>query len=107
MAPASGHRSIRYDQDTGALSIDGPITLTEGGDTVILADAAELDADFQNGLLIGARLILAQQLQAAAAQLDRVDGRYDQLSKASVTSLPYLRRRACPALANQSQTGDP
>lgn len=79
-------QSIRYDQDTGGLSIAGPITLTEGGDTVILADAAELDADFQNGLLIGARLILAQQLQAAAAQIDRVGGRYDQLSKASVTS---------------------
>ncbi|MFC6638365.1 LPS-assembly protein LptD [Sulfitobacter sediminilitoris] len=78
--------SIQYNQDTGALSIKGPITLTEGTETIILADAAELDADLQNGLLVGARLILAQQLQVAALQIDRVNGRYNQISKASVTS---------------------
>ncbi|MEP5730047.1 MAG: LPS assembly protein LptD [Sulfitobacter sp.] len=79
-------KSIEYSEDGGRLIIEGPITLTEGTDTLVLADAGELDADMRNGLLIGARLILAQQLQIAAAQLDRVDGRYNQLSKASVTS---------------------
>lgn len=79
-------RSIRYTQDTGRLIIEGPITLTEGEDTLILADAGELDDDLQNGLLVGARLILAEQLQVAALQVDRVGGRYSQLSKASVTS---------------------
>ncbi len=79
-------QSIRYSQDTGRLIIEGPITLTEGEDTLILADAGELDEDLQNGLLVGARLILAQQLQVAALQVDRVGGRYSQLSKASVTS---------------------
>ena len=78
--------AIRYDQATGGLVIDGPITLTEDGDTVILADAGQLDADLRNGLLVGARLILARQLQVAALQVDRVDGRYNQLSKAAVTS---------------------
>ena len=79
-------RAIRYDQETGSLSIEGPITLTEGADTIILADAAELSADLQNGLLVGARLILAQQLQLAAVRIDRVNGRYNQISKAAVTS---------------------
>ena len=78
--------AIRYNPDNGGLIIEGPITLTDQGDTIILADAGELDAEFRNGLLIGARLILAQQLQIAALQVDRVDGRYNQLSKASVTS---------------------
>ncbi|MFK7837771.1 MAG: LPS-assembly protein LptD [Sulfitobacter sp.] len=78
--------SIQYQRDDGRLIIEGPITLTEGTDTLILADAGELDADMRNGLLKGARLILAQQLQIAALQVDRVDGRYNQLSKASVTS---------------------
>jgi LPS-assembly protein len=77
---------IRYDQDTGGLTIEGPITITEGEDTVILADAAELDADMRNGILRGARLVLNQQLQLAAAQIDRVDGRYNQLYKTAVTS---------------------
>ena len=78
--------AIRYDQGTGALTIEGPITLTEGEDTVILANAAELDADMRNGILTGARLVLNQQLQLAAVQIDRVDGRYNQLYKTAVTS---------------------
>ena len=78
--------AIRYDQGTGALSIEGPITLTEGDDTVIVANAAELDADMRNGILTGARLVLNQQLQLAAVQIDRVDGRYNQLYKTAVTS---------------------
>jgi LPS-assembly protein len=77
---------IRYDQGTGALSIEGPITLTEEDGTVITATAAELDADMRNGILTGARLVLNQQLQLAAVQIDRVDGRYNQLYKTAVTS---------------------
>ncbi len=78
--------AVRYNQNDGSLIIEGPITLIEGSETLIFADAGQLDADLRNGLLTGARLILDQQLQIAAAQIDRVDGRYSQLSKASVTS---------------------
>ncbi|MCX7566062.1 LPS assembly protein LptD [Sulfitobacter sp. F26169L] len=78
--------AIRYNQDSGALSIEGPITLSEGEDTVILANAAELDAELRNGILKGARMVLNQQLQLAAVQIDRVDGRYNQLYKTAVTS---------------------
>jgi LPS-assembly protein len=79
-------RTISYNQTTGALTIEGPIVISEGEDTLILADAAELDPDLQNGLLRGARLILNQQLQLAANQINRVDGRYSQLYKTAVTS---------------------
>ncbi|MEM6941035.1 MAG: LPS assembly protein LptD [Pseudomonadota bacterium] len=86
-----GHRqleasAIRYNQDSGRLIIEGPIRLTEGESTVILADAGELDRAFRNGILTSARVILSQRLQIAALQADRVNGRYNQLSKASVTS---------------------
>lgn len=77
--------AIRYSH-AGALTIEGPIVLQEGTDTVILADAGQLDADLRNGLLVGARLILNQQLQLAATQIDRVDGRYSQLYQTAVTS---------------------
>lgn len=79
-------KSVRYNQNDGSLTIVGPITLTDGGETLIFADAGQLDADMRNGILTGARLILNQQLQLAAAQVDRVEGRYSQLSKVSVTS---------------------
>jgi LPS-assembly protein len=79
-------KSISYDEQTGALTIEGPIVLNDGTGNVILADAAELDAGLQNGLLLGARMVLNQQVQLAAVQIDRVDGRYNQLYKTAVTS---------------------
>lgn len=79
-------KSIRYNEATGGLIIEGPIVLTEGTQTLILADAAQLSADMQNGILTGARLVLNQQLQLAAQQINRTDGRYSQLYKTTVTS---------------------
>ena len=79
-------KAISYDDQTGLLSITGPIVLNDGAGAVILADTAELDQGLQNGLLRGARMVLNQQLQLAAAQIDRVDGRYSQLYKTAVTS---------------------
>ena len=89
-------QSIRYDDKTGGLMIDGPIVLTDGDGTVILADAAELDQGLQNGLLRGARMVLNQQLQLAAAQIDRVDGRYSQLYKTAVTSCKVCNEGEVP-----------
>lgn len=79
-------REIRYDRSTGALTITGPIILSDGGRTTILASEAELNGDLRTGLLSGARLILNQQLQLAAVQIERVSPRYDQLYKTAVTS---------------------
>jgi LPS-assembly protein len=79
-------RSITFDQETETLRIEGPIRIDDGGPVVVLADAAELDTDLQNGLLSGARLVMDQQLQLAALQMNRVSGRYTQLFKTSVTS---------------------
>ncbi|UOA27091.1 LPS assembly protein LptD [Pseudosulfitobacter sp. DSM 107133] len=78
--------AIRYDEKTGALVITGPITIQDGDDVVIVADQAELSRDLQNGLLTGARMVLNQQLQLAAVEMNRVGGRYTQLYKTAVTS---------------------
>ena len=77
---------ISYDRTSDRLSIEGPITITQGEDVLVLADAAEMDPAWQNGLLSGARMVLNQQVQLAAHQLSRINGRYSQLYKASVTS---------------------
>ena len=79
-------RKIIYDRASDRLLITGPLTLTEGGNTVILGDSAELDRDMQNGLLFGARIVMEDQLQLAATEMRRVDGRMTQLYKAAVTS---------------------
>lgn len=77
---------VVYDRTDETLLIDGPIVLTQGQDQVILADAAALDRDLRNGLIRGARMVLNYQLQLSSARLDRVGGRYSQLSRATVSS---------------------
>ncbi len=77
---------IRYDRGTGALTITGPITMQDGAEITVLASAAELDSTLRTGLLRGARMVLSQQLQLSAVQIQRVNERYSQLYKTAVTS---------------------
>ena len=77
---------IIYDRSSESLEITGPITLFDGDYTVVLADSGQLDRDLQNGILRGARIVMDDQLQMAAHQINRVEGRYSQLYKATVTS---------------------
>lgn len=83
---------ITYDSAAETLVIEGPITLTDTDGTVILASQAELSRDMRNGLLKSARLVLDQQLQLAANELRRVDGRYTQLGKVVASSC-----QVCPS----------
>lgn len=70
---------IIYDEASDSLQIEGPIVLTEGTRSVILADSAELSGDLREGLLQSARVVLDEQFQLAATEINRVDGRYTQL----------------------------
>lgn len=73
---------IVFDRASGALTIEGPIHLSQsGGQTVILASAAELSPDLRNGILQSARLVIDQQFQLAAASMERIDGRYTRLTR--------------------------
>ncbi|MEB8389191.1 LPS assembly protein LptD [Rhodobacteraceae bacterium KMM 6894] len=79
-------RRATYDKGTDSLILDGPLTLYDGAGTVVLADSAQLDRDMQNGILRGARIVMEDQLQLAAQQVTRTNGRYSQMYKAAVTS---------------------
>ena len=73
---------ILYDRASGALTIEGPIHLSQSGNnTVVLASAAELSSDLRDGILTSARLVIDQQFQLAAASMERVDGRYTRLAR--------------------------
>ena len=87
---------ITYDGATESLRIDGPITMTDGADTVILASEAELSTDLRNGLLRSARMVLNQQLQLAAAEINRVNGRYTQLYKTVASTCQVCASRPVP-----------
>ena len=77
---------LHYDAQTNRITAQGPLRLTHGEDVVIVADYAELSADFQDGVLTGARMVLNQQMQLSAVEINRSQGRYSQLYKAAASS---------------------
>ncbi|MGV8953492.1 MAG: LPS-assembly protein LptD, partial [Cypionkella sp.] len=79
--------------------IDGPIALSDGVETTILASQAEMSADLSEGVLTSARLVLSQQLQLAAATLQRVDGRYSALNKVVASSCKICKGSSTPLWA--------
>ncbi len=89
------HR-ISFDRTTDRLQIEGPITIVDGDALILLADAADLSADLRDGILRGARMVLNQQLQLAAAQINRVGGRYTQLSRTVASSCQVCAANPTP-----------
>ncbi len=72
---------LTYDRAGDQLQIDGPIRLTEGENSVILASGAELSGDLRRGILRSANLVLERRLQLAANEIRRVDERYTVLTR--------------------------
>lgn len=80
-------RKVTYDQEEDVLQVFGPIRLTNSdGKTTVFADEAAMDPQLVNGLMLGARLVLDRQLQLAAVELNRSEGRYTHLYKVAATS---------------------
>ena len=77
---------IVFDRAADRLSIAGPIFIQDGTGAILTADAASLDPKLENGILRSARLVLDQQLQLAANQISRAEGRYAQLYKVAASS---------------------
>jgi LPS-assembly protein len=86
--------AIGYDPAADRLTLEGPLLITAPDGTILTGDNATLDPGFRNALLTGARLVLDRQLQLAAAQLARIDGRYTTLDQAAVTSCRVCAGRA-------------
>ena len=77
---------IRYYTETETLNVTGPIPYTdENGDT-IEAEFAQLSRDLQNGLLKSARIMLENQLELQAAEMERIDGITAELRGVVATS---------------------
>lgn len=89
-------QEITYNQKTDVLNITGPITISNAEGTVILADSASLSTDLQNGIITSARMVMDQQLQMAATEIARVEGRYTQLYKTSATSCQVCGKNQVP-----------
>ena len=89
-------RRIVYNQDNDTLQIEGPMVLTRGGSTVLLADGADLSTDLRDGLIRSARMVMNQKMQVAAAEVDRVGGRYTQFYNTVASSCQVCVKRPVP-----------
>ncbi|NIY72954.1 LPS-assembly protein LptD [Marivivens donghaensis] len=76
---------IVYSQNTDQLSIEGPIFITGPDGEIFMADSAEIDPKLENGILLGARLVLDERLQLAAARID-TSPTASQLTRVAATS---------------------
>lgn len=90
---------VQFDGTRDRVTITGPIHLTRPADegsadeVVIVADSAELDSDLRAGLLRGARLVLARELQMAAREV-RLSG---EGRMATLTHVVASSCRVCAA----------
>lgn len=97
-------QAIIYHSESETLDITGPLRLTQGEDIFILADSASLDRGLQRGLLLGARMVMNQQLQLAAARIEQVDGRYTQLYKSVASSCEVCASNPTPLWEIRAQS---
>ncbi|MEM7718170.1 MAG: LPS assembly protein LptD [Pseudomonadota bacterium] len=88
--------SVSYTRTSDQLTITGPIRITDADGTVILADAAALDRDLREGVLVSARLVLDQQLQLAANEIARVDDRFTRLDRVVASSCEVCEDNPVP-----------
>ena len=84
---------VRYDGETGEMTVTGPIHLTRPGlagtkdDAILVADQAQLTQDLRNGMLRGARMVLAREIQMAATEVTLTgDGGYTTLNHVVASS---------------------
>lgn len=84
---------IIVDGADGGLTIEGPIHLSRPGaadpdsEAILIADSAQLDRELQDGIIRGARLVIARELQLASEELTRTgNGRVSRLTHVVASS---------------------
>ena len=68
---------ISYNKLTGKIIALGPIILDDGNQTVILADEAILDKNFNNAVLKRVKFVLSRSLEISSTKVIRENSRYN------------------------------
>lgn len=89
--------SVVYDGLNDRVSVAGPIVLfDEASGSTTFGDFAELSTDMQNFVIAAARHLLADELQVAAAQMERREGRYTEWSRVVTSYCQVCETRPTP-----------
>ncbi|TFL17875.1 LPS-assembly protein LptD [Jannaschia formosa] len=88
---------VTYLRDEDRVLVEGPLVLVDADEAVLVADFASLSADLRGSVLQGARLVLADRLQIAAAEIAQgEEGRYTQLYNAVASSCTICEEGEVP-----------
>ena len=85
-----------YDDEAGTVTVPGPLTIQEGDGAVLHADYAQLDAALQSGIIEGARALIDNQLQVAAASARQLPGRLTVLDRVVASSCVICEENPVP-----------
>ena len=89
--------TLTYDEQNNWITAEGPLRLTDAENNItFLADYAEMSDDMQKAVLVSARMVLNQQMQLSAVEINRRDGRYNQLIKAAASSCTVTLAKPTP-----------
>lgn len=95
---------VTFDRRRDVLDIVGPITINDGPGQIILADQAQLSPGLRAGLLTGARVVLDQQLQIAAARVERQADGINRMEAVVASSCPVCAADPTPLWEIRAQT---
>ncbi len=91
---------ITYDEAANQIRAEGPLVLTDpAGGGVLLADAATLTPDLEQGLISSARLLIAGKMQLAATEVRRNGTRYATLYNTIASSCTICAGNSTPTWA--------
>jgi LPS-assembly protein len=88
-----------YDERADEIRAAGPIVLTDPEGGVLLAEAAALTPDLEAGLVQGARVLIADRLQLAAAEARRTEGRFVTLDRVVASTCTICAGEPTPTWA--------
>ncbi|HYE51190.1 MAG TPA: LPS assembly protein LptD [Azospirillaceae bacterium] len=74
--------TVNYSQRNNVVTASGNVRLLESSGEVIFSDYVELTDDMRQGFIDRVRIVMADSSRIAAAQGERIDGRFTRLARA-------------------------
>ena len=87
---------ISYNKLTGKINALGPIILDDGEQTIILADEAILDKNFNNAVLKRVRFILSRSLEISSAKVIRENSRFNSFYETIASTCMICKKNKTP-----------
>ena len=87
---------ISYNKLTGKINALGPIILDDGKQTIILADEAILDKNFNNAVLKRVRFVLSRSLEISSAKVIRENSRFNNFYETIASTCMVCKKNKTP-----------